>query len=792
MDAQQGEQTPQQPQLAEGQSTEESKQTTHQSKGPRTDAGWAWVVLCGAFMVYFTTMGFAMSISVYLPVWMDYLEADAATTSLVISMCTLSRGISGPLSSALCTKFGPRKVTIVGGVITAGGIALMSLSPSITVLILLSSIPGLGISFAFVSTMQVLGLYFHKRYTLAVGIALAGISIGQLAFPALITLFIDTYGWKGSILITSAITFHICAAGALMRPVTRKKRQKTGTEEKEEKTNESVKEEQDSQPGDQVDIGDNEGSDGSSDRSDANSNGDFSDEINEEQSDDEDVAVIIADTDELTNDGNAPPIEDFTCILVAAIEEGGLAQVMDSDSVISENKPTTFIGYINLRWSKMKHFLLDEYGLRRLVHNGRFMLMLVAYFFQGFGMLSISFVVSRAASVGIDLDRSALLLSVFGVGGLIGRIGPGWFIDKKYISAMTAYVLSLAVYGAFAALMPAFVAFGPLVVVSVVMGVGAGGSGSLSMVVIRSLVKPGDVAAALGIMLVFVASGIVVGTLVGGLIYDNTKSYDVAFFTGGAILLVAALLAFVVYFLQRAHKKRHLPVARFWAKLPRKMKLKHLSKSASYKVNSKLAGSQNGDLGIVNPLHTLTPSGILENDAITTHGEGANVVVVNPLFESVETSSSEENTTEVSATECEPSPELPMGESCPESQPNGMDCLAVDSAAIVPISTTPIDAPVCINQDTRDSDTSSDGSESGLNCCSESMDPERGFENPAFDSDTSSDGSESGQSNCSESMDPERGFENPAFDVETTDAVSRDDDELTMDTSNISEFDTDL
>ncbi|XP_038069857.1 monocarboxylate transporter 12-like [Patiria miniata] len=722
MDAQPGDQTPQQPQ-AEGQLSEESKQTT-QAEGPRTDAGWAWVVLCGAFVVYFTSIGFVMSLSVYLPVWMDYWEADAATTSLVISITTLSRGILSPLSSALCTKFGPRAMTLVGGVITAGGIALMSMSPSITVLILFSSIPGLGVSLVYVSTMQVLGLYFHKRYTLAVGIAMAGISIGQLAFPPLVTLFIDTYGWKGSILITSAITLHLAAAGALMRPVTRKKRHKTGTEEEAEKPNESV------------------------------SNGNSSGGIDEEQSDDKDVAVIIADTDELINDDNASPTEDFTGTLVAAIEEDGLAQVMDPDSVISESKPTTFIGYKNVRWSQVKNYLLEEYGLRRLIHNRRFMLMLVAYFFHGFGNLSITYIVARATSVGIDLQRSALLLSLFGVGGLIGRIGPGWFIDKKYISANMTYVLSLAVYGVSTALMPAFVVFGPLAVLAVVTGVAAGSSGSLSMVVIRSLVKLGDASAALGIMLVFTSCGKLTGTLVGGLIYDNTKSYNVAFFTGAAILLMASLLATVVYFLQRVHTKRHLPVARFWAKLPRKMKLKNLSnKSASYDVSSKQGGSQNGELGVVNPLYTLTASGVLENNAITTDSEGAKVQAVNPLFESVETPSSEETTTGVSATECEPSPEsLPMGESCPESQPNGMDCLAVNSVAIFPSSTTPIDASDCINQDIRDSDTSPDDSESELTC-------------------------------CSGSKDPERGFENPAFGVETTDAVSRDDDELTTDTS---------
>ncbi|XP_022108784.1 monocarboxylate transporter 13-like, partial [Acanthaster planci] len=193
------------------------------NKIPRTDSGWAWVVDCGAFIAYFTSIGYVSSLSVYLTIWMDYFEASATTVGLVVSMGILMRGLMSPLSGALCTKLGPRVVTMVGGVIFVTGAVLSSLSPTIGFLIVSNGLTASGGSMLYVAEVQALGMYFKKRFAFAVGLASAGISTGQLAFPPLVTYLIEVYGWHGSMLITAAINMHIVAAGALMRPMVRGK-----------------------------------------------------------------------------------------------------------------------------------------------------------------------------------------------------------------------------------------------------------------------------------------------------------------------------------------------------------------------------------------------------------------------------------------------------------------------------------------------------------------------------------------------------------------------------------------
>ena len=70
---------------------EKTEETTEE--GPQMDSGWSWVVLAGAFMVNFTAIGLVASLGVFFNIWMEYFEASAASTSWVISVGSLLRGV---------------------------------------------------------------------------------------------------------------------------------------------------------------------------------------------------------------------------------------------------------------------------------------------------------------------------------------------------------------------------------------------------------------------------------------------------------------------------------------------------------------------------------------------------------------------------------------------------------------------------------------------------------------------------------------------------------------------------
>lgn len=67
--------------------------------------------------------------------------------------------------------------------------------------------------------MVVVGQYFVKRRSLAVGLAAAGGSMGTLLLPLFIRVATQEYGFQGMILIYSAIVLHAIPSAMLLRPV---------------------------------------------------------------------------------------------------------------------------------------------------------------------------------------------------------------------------------------------------------------------------------------------------------------------------------------------------------------------------------------------------------------------------------------------------------------------------------------------------------------------------------------------------------------------------------------------
>ena len=65
--------------------------------------------------------------------------------------------------------------------------------------------------------LKSLGDYFDKHYTIANSIVYTGSSIALVIFAPLTQLLMDTYGWRGTLLILGSISSHIALCGALLK-----------------------------------------------------------------------------------------------------------------------------------------------------------------------------------------------------------------------------------------------------------------------------------------------------------------------------------------------------------------------------------------------------------------------------------------------------------------------------------------------------------------------------------------------------------------------------------------------
>ena len=72
---------------------------------------------------------------------------------------------------------------------------------------------------AYTPALTVIGYYFHKRRTMAAGIACMGAAISIIIYPVLVNILNDIFSWRGSVMIVSGISLHCCVFAMLLRPL---------------------------------------------------------------------------------------------------------------------------------------------------------------------------------------------------------------------------------------------------------------------------------------------------------------------------------------------------------------------------------------------------------------------------------------------------------------------------------------------------------------------------------------------------------------------------------------------
>ncbi len=77
---------------------------------------------------------------------------------------------------------------------------------------------GIGMGFQYVPALLAPQMCFDKKRALAIAITISGCPIGSFLFCPTFQFLINTYGWRGAMLITGAIVLHGCAFGLFLTP----------------------------------------------------------------------------------------------------------------------------------------------------------------------------------------------------------------------------------------------------------------------------------------------------------------------------------------------------------------------------------------------------------------------------------------------------------------------------------------------------------------------------------------------------------------------------------------------
>lgn len=128
--------------------------------------------------------------------------------------------LSGPIAASLTTRYGCRKITILGSILAALGLASSVIAPSIYFLfITIGFTAGAGFGLIYLPAIVCVTCYFEKRRAFATGLAVCGAGIGSAVFAPLINWLIMTLKWRGAMLVISLIVLSCALFGCLFRPL---------------------------------------------------------------------------------------------------------------------------------------------------------------------------------------------------------------------------------------------------------------------------------------------------------------------------------------------------------------------------------------------------------------------------------------------------------------------------------------------------------------------------------------------------------------------------------------------
>ncbi|KAF0872554.1 MOT13 protein, partial [Crocuta crocuta] len=184
------------------------------------DGGWGWMVVLSAFFQSALVFGVLRSFGVFFVELVAAFQEQAARVSWIASIGIAVQQFGSPVGSALSTKYGPRPVVMAGGILAASGMLLASFATSVTHLYLsIGLLSGSGWALTFTPTLACLSRYFSRRRSLATGLALTGVGLSSFAFAPLFQWLVNRYAWRGALLLVSALSLHLVACGALLRPL---------------------------------------------------------------------------------------------------------------------------------------------------------------------------------------------------------------------------------------------------------------------------------------------------------------------------------------------------------------------------------------------------------------------------------------------------------------------------------------------------------------------------------------------------------------------------------------------
>ncbi|XP_078045875.1 uncharacterized protein LOC144474656 [Augochlora pura] len=183
------------------------------------DGGWGWMVMFAMILIFVTIFGPSSSFAI---IYADLLEATgqpgtALTTFNSVFMITFS--IAGLITNTLLKRYAMRPVGLFGAVIFSVSNTAMAFVTNFYEMAFLNLFQGLGLGLIVTICNTNFNAYFVKKRAPVMSAAQVIIALGGIVYPILIEKLMTAYGFRGTALITGAMSSNCIVGMTMMHPV---------------------------------------------------------------------------------------------------------------------------------------------------------------------------------------------------------------------------------------------------------------------------------------------------------------------------------------------------------------------------------------------------------------------------------------------------------------------------------------------------------------------------------------------------------------------------------------------